>query len=157
MEKGSWGWDPELCSYLKTFLISYSSDPSLDPTSPAVENLAAEMLPAELRYSGVTQNFGPTLACQCPPSALPPVQVSIRAQPAWLRFQVLGGLLGPPTHNSALTCPGCSPIGVFPLQDPSSGHKLGPIHLAPVATKSPMPQPCLNRALTPQGTALSSV
>uniref|UniRef100_A0A4X1U3P7 Calponin-homology (CH) domain-containing protein n=1 Tax=Sus scrofa TaxID=9823 RepID=A0A4X1U3P7_PIG len=32
-----------------TLLFSHSLDPSLDPTSPAVENLAAEILPAELR------------------------------------------------------------------------------------------------------------
>lgn len=34
--------------------FSHSPDPSLDPTSPAVENLAAEILPAELRYPGAT-------------------------------------------------------------------------------------------------------
>uniref|UniRef100_G1RQL9 Hook microtubule tethering protein 2 n=1 Tax=Nomascus leucogenys TaxID=61853 RepID=G1RQL9_NOMLE len=47
------------------------ADSSLDPTSPPVDNLAAEILPAELRYLGVTQNSGPTQACQGPPSAPP--------------------------------------------------------------------------------------
>lgn len=46
----------------KTF--SRSPDPSLDPTSSAVENLAAEILPAELRYPVVTRSSGPTLPAQ---------------------------------------------------------------------------------------------
>lgn len=40
------------------------ADPSLDPTSPAVENLAAEILPAELRYPAVAQS---SVRTQSPP------------------------------------------------------------------------------------------
>nr|XP_033709987.1 protein Hook homolog 2 isoform X8 [Tursiops truncatus]XP_033709988.1 protein Hook homolog 2 isoform X8 [Tursiops truncatus]XP_033709989.1 protein Hook homolog 2 isoform X8 [Tursiops truncatus] len=82
------------------------ADPSLDPTSPAVENLAAEILPAELRYPGVTQSSGPTGACQCPPSAPSPVQGDAPTASAGEQAPVPAGGGRPGTAGGAAAPPG---------------------------------------------------